>query len=164
MCHEVEERHFPYECCYKDEKLSKVELCDGIKMLDPFVFHVCSSLETLVLPSALEFVNYHAIDNCPMLTTIQCNAVTPPDTNWQPFDESLYAQASLLVPEQSLEDYKSAEHWEDFFSIGVITAGVDGVQAGRPTRKGRVYDIGGRQLNNVPTHGLYIKGGKVWAK
>ena len=147
----------PYNCFSCNKKLKNVELCEGIKETGPFAFEKCSSLETIVFPASMTYIDYMTLTECPSLTTIQCNAVTPPETNSNPFDESLYAQATLMVPQQSIEAYKSADCWKQFFNITGITTAIDGITVNSPSNHERIYDLRGMEMK--AEKGLFIKNG-----
>ena len=144
---------------YGNTSLKNLYLCDEIERIGNYAIEQCPSIETLVLPSALKYVESHAVSNCKSLSTIQCNAVTPPDTDENPFGEELYAQATLLVPQQSVEAYKNHPTWKRFFNINDITTTVEGVNADSASSKERIYNLGGIEIKSPK--GLYIKGGKV---
>ena len=53
-----------------------------------------------------------------------CHAATPPtfviDDSWSTFNESVYEQATLYVPQESISKYKKAEIWKNFTNITAI--------------------------------------------
>ncbi len=152
----------PYSCCAYNTKLKHVELNDAIKSFGPFALYDINDLETITLPSGLENVEYHGIANCPALTSIVCPAVVPPAAKYEPFDESLYTQATLKVPEQSVEEYKSAEYWRNFLTVENITAGLNPPTCSTPSTSSRIYDL--RGMVKQAEQGIYIKDGKVRIK
>lgn len=149
----------PYGCFLNDTKLSNVVLSDSIANVGPYAFSGCTALENIVLPSSLGYVDALVFDGCQSLASIQCNALTPPATSYYAFDESLYTQAKLLVPEQSLNAYKTAETWKNFLTIGGISTKIDGIGVDQTTKSLRIYDLLGRQRNEQ-TKGLIIVNGK----
>ena len=147
---------------YSNNNLKNLYLCDEIERIGNYALEQCPSIETLVLPSALKYVEYGAVSNCSSLTTIQCNAVTPPDTDENPFGEELYVQATLLVPQQSMEAYKNHPTWKRFFNINGVTTTVEGVNAASDATLGRIYNLNGQEIKTEK--GIYIKGGKKMVK
>lgn len=142
---------------YGNTSLKNLYLCDGIERIGNYAMVQCPSIETLVLPSSLKYVEYGAVSNCSSLTTIQCNAVTPPDTDEEPFGEELYAQATLVVPQQSVEAYKNHPTWKKFFNIIGITTSVEGVDAAPAARQERIYNLKGQEMKTGK--GFFIKNG-----
>ena len=69
-----------------------------------------------------------AFKGCSNLTTVICQSMTPPTmTNEETFDEHCYNNATLLVPESALEEYKTADWWRKFKHInGIETPGIPG--------------------------------------
>ena len=142
---------------YGNTSLKNLYLCDEIERIGYYAMEQCPSIETLVLPSSLKYVEYGAVSNCSSLTTIQCNAVTPPDTDEDPFGEELYAQATLVVPQQSVEAYKNHPTWKKFFNINGITTSVEGVNAAPAARQERIYNLKGQEMKTGK--GFFIKNG-----
>ena len=149
----------PTYALYGNTKLKNLHLCDDIEDISFWSIISCPSIETLVLPSALKHIGFQAVMFCSSLTTIQCNAVTPPDADESPFDESLYSQATLLVPQQSVEAYKNHPVWKRFFNINGITTAVEAVNAVPTVTHKPIHNLRGQEIKSEK--GIYIKGGKV---
>ena len=56
---------------------------------------------------------------------LKINAKTPPYCGTQTFNLRIYNGCKLVVPGESLDLYKKAEIWRDFYNI---TAGIDGTK------------------------------------
>lgn len=69
-----------------------------------------------------------AFKGCSDLTDVTCFATTPPAmTNVETFDEACYSNATLRVPESSVDKYKNADWWRKFRHIeGVAVPGLPG--------------------------------------
>ena len=69
-----------------------------------------------------------AFKGCSNLTDVTCWAMTPPTmTNVETFDEVCYSNATLRVPESSLDKYRNADWWRKFQHIeGVGSPGLPG--------------------------------------
>lgn len=117
-------------------------------------------LNTISLPSTLQTIGIDALSSCSGMTSITCNAVTPPANG--SFLEDVYQNAELLVPAESIDAYRADELWKNFVTIkanpqsGVST--ID-MEAGPVS----VYDLNGRlilsgdaaDVNTLP-RGIYI--------
>ncbi|MCI7399017.1 MAG: hypothetical protein MSH57_01185 [Prevotella sp.] len=66
--------------------------------------------------------------------------------------------AAVVRPlQQTIEAYKSADYWKEFFNISGITTAIDGITVNSPTNHERIYDLRGVEQNRVK--GLVIKNG-----
>ena len=80
-------------------------------------FGECPALETVILPSSINSVADVAFLWDYALNTIYANPVVPPTCGRQVFDGVDKQTCTLFVPLGSLEDYKAAPVWKDFFNI-----------------------------------------------
>ena len=126
--------------CYS---LGNVEIPDKVTWLGTYAFANCSALTEVHIPNSVQTINYgafysctrlekisigsgvggigdYAFYNCPSLTTIICNATTPPYINNGTFLDTHYANASLLVPKGKRSTYQSANNWSNFANISEV--------------------------------------------
>ena len=81
----------------------------------------------LKLPETLTSIGDNAFASCRALEEVTSNAVTPPTCGGK--DVFIFVNTKnckLIVPDASVEDYKTAFVWKDFFNI---VSGVNDVQA-----------------------------------
>jgi hypothetical protein len=64
------------------------------------------------------------------LTSVTCNAATPPELGRDVFFFVPQSSGILYVPKGSETDYKAAEQWKEFGIIDVVT-GINQIQASR---------------------------------
>jgi hypothetical protein len=83
-------------------------------------------LTNVTIPGSVNYIGEDAFMNCPNIMSITCFAITPPDayciaiSNENINDEdykSIYEQATLFVPYESLEAYRTHEEWGSFSLI-----------------------------------------------
>ena len=80
-------------------------------------FGSCSSLTSITIPNSVTSIGSSAFSGCSSLITVICEAVEVPELGSYVFSNTPITEATLYVPEQSLDDYKAAYQWKDFGSI-----------------------------------------------
>lgn len=79
-------------------------------------FHSCTQLTEVRLPSTLTTLGSYAFRNCTSLSTVICEAVSPPAMGVNPFYSTpiAYGTGFIFVPDDSVEAYKAATNWSAF--------------------------------------------------
>ena len=141
-------------------ELNTVTIAEGVKHLHQGAFYGCSSLKGVVLPNSLKNIGEGAFRDCTSLTTVTLGESTDSIARWAFGGTSLtdlycYAQAlpethseiflhntgyvsdlssaTLHVPEEALEAYKSTAPWSEFGNIVAITKYAENVEVGNLT-------------------------------
>lgn len=82
--------------------------------------------------------------------------------------EGIGSNAGLFVPDvgAEFENFRvvCTLHGQEIFRMGDFVGPDGAVQARPSTAPGALYDLQGRRLAEPPQRGLYIRGGRVWAK
>ena len=80
------------------------------------VFHSCTKLTEVRLPSTLTTLGSYAFRNCTSLSTVICEAVSPPTMNVNPFLLTPIASGTgfIFVPAASIPDYAAATNWSTY--------------------------------------------------
>ena len=101
---------------YVRTSLKKVTISEGITKIGEGAFDECEGLSSVDIPNTVTSIQRYAFWSCKSLTSIVCQAVTPPicDTNTFYID---MANCVLYVPKESIDAYKNAEVWSGFKSI-----------------------------------------------
>ena len=108
--------------------LKSMKLPQGLIMLGnsdlDCVFENCSNLESITLPATLQSIggnSYYASSSlfkgCSALKNIIVSNPVPVALAETNFDATTYINATLRVPVGSLEAYKNADGWKNFFNI-----------------------------------------------
>lgn len=87
---------------------------DEIQQIYPSTFAYCRDLEGVVLPARLETIREGAFENCYQLSSITCNATTPPTLASTAFDGVAKDNFTVEVPEEAVADYTLAAGWKEF--------------------------------------------------
>ena len=162
---------------FRCPRLTSVTFPDSLKSIGESAFYKCSGLTSVTIPASVETIDDEAFSECTGLTKIESLAENPPVCGENVFDYVDTKKCVLSVPEASVDAYKAADGWKDFYSIvsgiggvteesnagvsasnGVIT--VTGVAANTVVE---VYSISGtlvyRGTSNtvaVPSAGIYV--------
>ena len=79
-------------------------------------FENCSSLKTIYF-SYISYIYSQAFKGCSSLTEIHINLDTPPSVYEDSFDEEIYKNATLFVPEGKIDVYRANDIWNKFEKI-----------------------------------------------
>lgn len=80
-------------------------------------FYLCESLESIDLPSSLEYVGPWAFDKDNQLSKIHLYSMNPPEAFDTSFSEECYKNATLYVPYGTVEAYKAKTGWKNFVNV-----------------------------------------------
>jgi hypothetical protein len=167
-----------YDCT----RLASVTIPYGVTSIESHAFYNCSSLTSIILPNSLTYIEIGAFNKCSSLATIVIpNSVITIDafafsgnmnlTDVYCYAEKLqlegdvfgygyYSNATLHVPEGSLDVYRSAEWWMYFGSIVALTddnpkpTRIQGVNS-NVIPVGHYYSLDGKQTT-IPQRGINI--------
>ena len=99
-------------------KLKNVVCQEGVERIYADAFDGCEQLESITLPSTLKQCNY-AFEYCKNLKQVICYAMLPPACN----DKYIVTgpdECALYVPEWTINKYKLAAGWTEFYPIKPI--------------------------------------------
>ena len=123
-------------------------------------------MKSITLPTTLTDIGMGAFKDCYSLQDIYVKTATPPTFattgNFQNSKDpdKVYNTATLYVPIGSLQAYKEATDWKGFANIQEFDpTAVSGIHDDR-TISTTLYDLQGRKLQQKPSKGMYIQGGK----
>lgn len=93
-------------------KLTQLIIPEGVTYIRADWYFYSSHVVYLELPSTITTVGRHLM-RCEALYTVVCKATTPPVSN-----EAFVNNANVIyVPDDSVDDYKSAQYWSSLASI-----------------------------------------------
>lgn len=126
-----------YNCNY----ITSVSIPNSVKRIGECSFSSCLKLRSLVVPNSVESIGDAAFYNCKFTSVLfgddlvmiegnifdsrakisknlVCMSVIPPASkNDICYNDEIYANTQLLVPEESVELYKTANYWKKFQNI-----------------------------------------------
>lgn len=122
-----------------------------------------SNFKKLCLPSTLTNISYYGFYYTSTLKEVTCLATVPPEA-WYAFDNVTCSSCVLYVPSASIDSYKQADQWSEFYQIKDLTAsGIEEtIQSPSADSKRVIYDLSGRRISNTESlrPGIYIINGK----
>ena len=142
-----------------NKDITSVELPDGIKNIGAGAFDGCSSLLKVLLGKGVKKIGSKAFGNiwkAAAMTRaagdgfrVECNAESVPEIETDAFEGTEIEKATLVVKDELVNSYKTAEVWKNFGSIIGQTEAtdIDGIFTDNPSAV--IYSIDGRRLDKV---------------
>ncbi len=107
--------------------LYNIELNEGLMELGDMVFRNCESLTEITIPASLEKIGEHVFMGTP-LSILKMSRMSPPEIKGELFsDDTQYEFCELIVPQESVDQYKAHPIFGKFAKISGVELGVDNV-------------------------------------
>ena len=106
-----------FEYC---RSLTSITIPNSVTCIGERAFSWCSKLTSLSIGSSVTNIGEEAFYKCSKLTSITCEATTPPVVGTDAFHK-LSRKMPVIVPDESVDAYKSAPVWQDFNIQGKST-------------------------------------------
>ena len=145
--------------------LTSVTIPNSVTSIGTYAFYNCSGLTSVTIGNSVTSIGKYAFDNCSGLTKLVSLAVEPPTCGECVFEKVDKTTCQLLVPEESINKYKTADQWKEFLNI-LGYDGVDDVSVDTPDALYEVYNLQGVRVGggmreeevtaDVLPHGVYI--------
>ena len=134
--------------------LTSVDIPSSITVIEEYTFNDCGSLASVNIPSSVTSLGKNAFYGCFSLNKLVCNATTPPACRqWGVFEGIDKNECTLIVPQESLNAYKSAAQWKSFFNI---TTGIKNVpNTSSSATESERYSTDGMRISS-PQKGINI--------
>ena len=147
--------------------LTSITIPNSVTTIGFGAFSSCSSLTSITIPNSVTTIEGGAFYDCKNVKQITVEAVTPPICSPSSFGRVNTNKCKLLVPQNSIDAYKKADGWKEFFLIEGSTTGIIN-NIYNKTENVDVYTIDGikrlskanvNEINALPK-GVYIVNGK----
>lgn len=161
-----------YRFFYKCTGLTELEIPASVTTIGQRAFEYCTNLQKITIGTAFDkgestrataedtqcCIGELAFNGCTSLDSIFASHATPPTAKGA-FMEEHYTRTSLNVPNVSLEAYKTADVWKNFFAInGINVTKINNVTINND-KDLHIYNLQGHRLT-YPKRGLNIVNGR----
>ncbi len=146
---------------YGCSSLQSFECGDGVTKIGKWAFSGCTALQSYVSGASVESIGKEAFSDCPGLTSFTSYAAAPPVCGAQALDDINKWECTLYVLPGSVDDYKAADQWKEFFFVEE-PAGVEDVVVDQITDSvnAPIYDMMGRKVRTTTPGRIYIQNGR----
>ena len=153
---------FAFQSC---SGLTSVSIPNFVTSIGEYAFFHCPGLTSVTIGNSVTSIGDRAFSGCSGLTKLVSLAVEPPTCDNGIFKEVDKTTCQLLVPEESINKYKTADQWKEFLNI-LGYNGVDDVSVDSQNAVYEVYNLQGVRVGggmreeevtaDVLPHGVYI--------
>lgn len=144
---------------YACQSINSIIIPEGVTSIGNVAFTHCSSLSSIIISSSVKHIGDGAFVNCTQLSSITNYAVVPQYLD--PDGDSVFGGVSLdcklYVPAESVDDYKAADVWKDFYNILPIQAEETETNTTVVTPGTNSADVVWPQVDGAYTYELVIK-------
>ena len=101
------------------EKLRSVDIPNSVTHIGTRAFSGCYGLKSITIPDSVISLSAECFSTYRPLV-VYCEAATPPvadlgsERYWRAFSSAPYPELTIYVPVESVDEYKSAEHWSNY--------------------------------------------------
>ena len=132
---------------YGCTNLQNVTIGDGVTTIGDWAFSGCSSLDYFAFGTKVKTIGKEAFSDCTAMTKLISKAITPPVCGDQALDDINKWSCTLQVLPGSIDSYKVADQWKDFFFMEAV--GIKDITTDKATEEIEnccYYDLNGHQL------------------
>ena len=104
-----------YECF----AMKSVTVPNSVTSIGSYAFCNCSKLTKIDIPNSVTSIGEGTFAGCIFIKEVRCMASQPPAISEFSFSEKSYDRALLVVPDNSSNLYKNAEHWKNFKNVNL---------------------------------------------
>ena len=107
---------------YQCTGLSSIHLDNNVREIGASAFSGCNRVKTVIIPHKINAINWRTFEHCYDLRDFYCYAESYPTTDKEAFFETPIENATLHVPANLIDTYKSTAPWSGFGKIVALTS------------------------------------------
>jgi len=130
---------------YGCTNLQEVVIGDGVETIGDYAFSGCSALKSFAFGSKVQTIGEEAFSDCTAMTSLTSHNPVPPVCGTQALDDINKWDCTLYVPAASIDTYKAAPQWKEFFFYGEAPLGIDDIN-GELSGTLQIEAVGGNAL------------------
>ena len=100
---------------YNCINLANVDIPNTVTSIENQAFYGCTGLKYITVPASVVNIGHNTFEGCNNLTTIEMQGSIPPSVGT--LGLSLTEKTKVIVPNGSLETYKTADGWKDVLNM-----------------------------------------------
>ena len=133
---------------YGCTNLKNVRIGNGVTTIGDWAFSGCSSLDYFFFGTKVESIGKEAFSDCTAMTKLISRANTPPTCGSQALDDINKWSCVLQVPMESVDSYRTAAQWKEFFFVEQGPTGIHKtkVDAASPVN---IYNLNGMKATGA---------------
>ena len=132
--------------------LASIDIPNSVTTIGKFAFAYCFSLASVNIGESVTTIGVGAFIYCYYITSVTCLAKECPVCDKGLWNNifSVFDTATLYVPKQSIDAYKTTDPWSDFVNVVALEdTGIEGKPTDNAPRVDAVYDIDGRRTDSM---------------
>ena len=137
---------------YSCISLASIDIPNSVTTIGEFAFAYCFSLASVNIGESVTTIGDGAFLFCDAITSVTCLAKECPVCDKGLWNNifSVFDTATLYVPKQSIDAYKTTDPWSNFVNVVALEdAGIEGNPTDNAPRVDAVYDIDGRRTDSM---------------
>ena len=137
---------------YSCISLASIDIPNSVTTIGEFAFAYCFSLASVNIGESVTTIGVGAFIYCYYITSVTCLAKECPVCDKGLWNNmfSVFDTATLYVPKQSIDAYKTTDPWSNFVHVVALEdTGIEGKPTDNAPRVDAVYDIDGRRTDSM---------------
>ena len=124
--------------------LTSVTIGNSVTSIGLCAFQNCRGLISITIPNGVTSIGGGAFNQCKGLTSVVSLIEEPFDIDNNVFSDGPYNNATLYVPDGTIDKYKATESWNRFVNIEEGATGINDIKEDL-SKQYRYYDLNGNQ-------------------